>query len=202
MLKRLELGIMAVLLCVTMTPSQTRRSSPGGKSSSLEKTTDIRKVDFKNFIYRAKGDDGREYSFRLRNGGYSKTVAPQDVHLTNFDRVIYGDLTDDGKDEAIVILTQEFGPSSVEQYVYVYTIRDGLVSKLTDFIGGTSGCIDEGQECSLIGIEIQVGVLIIDRAIPSSQDAKCCPSLHRSTRYRWDGGRLTEIGKTPIMRKD
>ncbi len=201
MLMRSTLCILAILLCTTISVSQPRRRSSTRESTTSEKTTDIRKVDFKNFTYRTKGENGREYSFRLRNGEYAKEIAPQDVHSTRFDRVVYGDLTNDEKDEAIVLLIEEFGGSSAEQYVYIYTIKNGLVSKLTDFIGGTSGCLFEGKECSLLDLEIQDGVLIIDRAIPTDQDAKCCPSLHRLTKYRWDGNRLIEIGKTRIMRK-
>jgi hypothetical protein len=96
------LCIMAILLHSTICQSQPRRRSSAGKATS--ETTDIRKVDFKNFSYSAKADRGRDYSFRLRNGRYTKQVAPQDIHSTIFDRVVYGDLTHDGKDEALVLL--------------------------------------------------------------------------------------------------
>lgn len=197
MLKQSTLCIMAISLCATMNHAQTGRRNPVGKSITSEKTTDIRNFDFKNFTYQS-GDRG---SIRLRNGKYVRRISPTESYEAQFDRVIYGDLTGDGNDEAVVVLTQEVSASSAEQYVYIYALKNGLVSKLTDFVGGTSGCVFEGEECSLLGIEIQGSVLTIDRAIPTDQDAKCCPSLHRSTKYRWDGGLLIEIGKTRIMRK-
>lgn len=200
MRKRSTLLIMIILLCATINPSQTRRVNSARKSATPEKATDLRKVDFKNFTYNTKGANGGRHPFKLRNGQYAKKVAPDDTHSTSFDRVVYGDLTSDGKEEAIVLLTEEFGASSAEQYVYIFTIKNGLVAQLTDFIGGTSGCVFAGEECSLLDMKIQDGVLIIDRAIPTDQDAKCCPSFRRSTRYRWEGGRLIEIGKTRRIR--
>lgn len=161
----------------------------------------IRQIDFKNFTYQTLGDSGRNFSIQLRNGEYTKKVSRLESYGTHFDRVVYGDLTGDGEEEAIVVLVQEVSASSAEQYAYIYTVKNGSLSKLTKFVGGTSGCVFEGEECSILEVSIENGLLIIDRAIPTDQDAKCCPSLHRSTKYRWNGSQLVEVGKTQILRR-
>ncbi len=169
--------------------------------SGAKVISDIRQVDFKNFTYRSTGEDGQEYSFRLRNGRHAESSGSEENSLTELDRVIYGDLTGDGKAEAIVLLDETVSVSVAEQHIYLYSIERGQVVKLTDFVSGSNNCVLAGEECTVLDVRVRGGLLIIDRAIPANTDAKCCPSRHRLVTYRWNGSRLIEVSKSRIMKR-
>jgi hypothetical protein len=199
MMKLSALCIMAILLCSANSVSQTRRRNSTGKSAISEKTTDIRRVDFKNFTYQIGGK-----RIRLRNGEYSgrENWRFDRNFQTRRDYIAYGDLTGDGNEEAALVLaTQITGAAgTVVQYGYIYTIKNGQVIKLADFTGTDLGCSADGSDCHLINVKIERGNLIVDRAEPTSDDSRCCPSMYRSTTYHWDGKHLIEIGKTSLRR--
>ena len=159
--------------------------------------TDIRKVDFKNFTYEVQGE-----RVTLRNGEYKLDWYLDRDFQTNRYRFVYGDLTGDGKEEAVVVLANNVAgaANAVLQYGFIFTIRNAQVFKLAEFKGGDGSCSMEGAECSLLSVRVEAGLLIVDRAVPTANDASCCPLMYRSTKYRWDGSRLVEIGKTGLSR--
>ncbi len=197
MLKRYILCLIIMLLCTVNLSAQSRRRR-SGSNSSTSNVTDIRQVDFKNFTYQIEGK-----RIRLQNGEYNGREHWRfDRNFqTRRDHIAYGDLTGDGKEEAVIVLAHNIADTNtILQYGYIYTIKNGQIAKLADFQGGDGGCSMEGEECILINVKIEDGILIVDRAVPTADDSRCCPSMYRSTKYRYDSSRLIEIGKTSLKR--
>lgn len=132
------LCMMIILLCATSGLAQSRSKQPDSTPGSAA-VTDIRKVDFLNFTYPSSlcsvefGRQGIGKTVRVRGGEFkNKSVYFAVVE----DKVIYGDVTGDGREEAIVpvdcgAVTANFSRSEI----YIYTINDGhptLVAEISD----------------------------------------------------------------------
>src|SRR5207249_5569175 len=70
-----------------------------------------------------------EYSGRLQDAG----VEPEPVYLVD---TVYGDVTGDGADEAMVVLTVNIRGTAIPYYVYVYTINGNKPKLLWSFDTG------------------------------------------------------------------
>ncbi len=184
MMKRHLLYLIVILLCVVSGFAQSRRKEQvSGSRAGV--VSNIRQVDFKNFIYQLRGE-----RVRFRNG---KQVGGDGIY--SLAEVHYGDLTGDGKDEAILILNTYTGGNSVGQEGYIYTMNDGRAVMLAEFEGGGNGWQP------IYGVRVENGLLRVDHGEMIEGDTPCCPEHYRSWKYRWDGNRLTEISRSPIMRK-
>lgn len=126
MKRQMILCLMMILLCVT-------------SGSAQSTATDIRKIDFLNFTYHSSLCS-REYGSK----GIGKVVRVRDGEIKNknvyfavaADRIIYADVTGDGREDAIVpidcgAITANFALSEV----YIYTIKNGdaiLLAAISD----------------------------------------------------------------------
>ena len=119
-------GLMLTLLCATSGVAQSHSEQPT--------VTDIRKVDFLNFTYPSSlcskeyGSKGIGKAARVRDG----ELKNKDVYFAVAgDRIIYADMTSDGREDAIVpiecgAITANFALSEV----YLYTIKNGSATLL------------------------------------------------------------------------
>jgi hypothetical protein len=130
--------LMIILACAASGVAQSKSKQSGATPGSAT-VTDIRKVDFLNFSYPSS-----LCSVKFGRQGIGKTVLVRQGEFKNknvyfaveADKVIYGDVTGDGREEAIVpvdcgAITANFSRSEV----YIYTINDGhstLVAELSD----------------------------------------------------------------------
>jgi hypothetical protein len=130
--------LMIILLCATSGIAQSRSKQSGSTPASAT-VTDIRKVDFLNFTYPSSlcsaefGKQGIGKSVVVRKGEFkNKSVYFSVIE----DKVIYGDVTGDGREEAIVpvdcgAITANFSRAEI----YIYTLKDGrptLVAAISD----------------------------------------------------------------------
>jgi hypothetical protein len=130
--------LMIILACATSGVAQSK-SKPPASTPDPAPVTDIRKVDFLNFSYPSSlcsveyGRQGIGKMVRVREGEFkNKSV----YFAVVADKVIYGDVTGDGREEAIVpvdcgAVTANFSRSEI----YIYTINEGrptLVAALND----------------------------------------------------------------------
>lgn len=96
--------------------------------------TDIRKVDFLNFTYNSSqcsqeyGKQGIGRIVKVKNGEFkNKSV----YFSVTSDRIIYSDLTGDGKEEAIVpVDCGAMGANFSRSEINVYTLANGAASLL------------------------------------------------------------------------
>ena len=160
-----------------------------GKGIEKGDENDIRHMDFRKFTYHLGKTTCAEMLdssiVQVRNGEFGN---PADVYFeVDTNRIIYGDLTGDGHDEAIVI-TYCGGMHPIEQ-AFVYTMTNGralLLTKLEEGDRAFGGIVDNG-------INIKNGLLTVER---TWGDAACCPKYIEKKMYRWNSRRLVQVGKS------
>ncbi len=157
--KKVISGLIVLAGCFTVYP---QRSS---------KSVNIRQVDFNNFTYPF-------------DGGPTKITSSDES--SKVDQITYGDLNDDGADEAAVVVAFNFGGNATFSRGYVYTVRNGRVRLLTKFEGG-----DRAQG-SIANIKIDDGFLVVERyAGPSLGEAYYLVT----TKHIWNGKRLVQVAR-------
>ncbi len=124
-----------ILLCATSGVAQSSSKRPDS-TPGADTITDIRQVDFLNFTYPSSlcsqefGKKGIGKTVRVRKGEFKN----KNVYFAVQDNlVIYGDVTGDGREDAIVpigcgAMMANFSLSEV----YIYTIKDGRTTLLAE----------------------------------------------------------------------
>ena len=111
---------------------------------------------------------------------YIAALPPADVTYEAVNTVI-GDLDADGKPE-IVVQKALLGPSSWSYQAEVFVARgQGYVHAGTGDLWG-----------DVQWIAISKGVLVVKSKMPGANDPRCCTTLDKVYRYRWQNGKLIE----------
>jgi hypothetical protein len=103
---------------------------------------------------------------------------------------IYADLTGDGREEAVLPVTSE-GTLGNIAYLVV-TLRDASPRLIL------SRSLDRSSAGGL-RMSLEAGNLVETAAVYGPEDAFCCPSFLRVTRFRWDGARLQVAGEDKVQ---
>jgi hypothetical protein len=179
-----------------------RRKIPAKTAPKPKPAPTIRSINFRNFSFpvsRACSDDVKGNFARVVRGNVvlrrDKTYGPQGFEVA---KVIYGDLTGDGKEEAVVsTVCGNLEPTSFNQSpygnTYVYTMAAGkpvLMSHFDDsaFAGayegyfGTETFIAMGGAEKIVNNRLYYGVLGLE--------GMCCPKWNVQMILRWDGSRF------------
>lgn len=176
---------------VFVTPSLAQSKTKESAQKNPKTTSDIRRIDFKNFTYRifAFSESASGDVVQLRNGK-SSSLSKLSCQL---DKVVYGDLTNDGQDEAAVFMNCDTGGTARATEGYVYTMRNNRASLITRINGGV-------DEIGTRGARVENGLLVVDRFVFGDGDANCCPSYHRLTKYRITDNNLNSVSKSRLMK--
>jgi hypothetical protein len=186
----LRLIVIVALLFVASTTFAQQRDS-------------IRSIDFANFRYH--GSIGlfptAEYptkSFTLRHGksgDWRKGMT--------FEKVVFGDITRDGIEEAIVRLSVNTDGSAAVDHVYIFTMRRNKPTFLWGFEGGDrawGGLRHAYAEKGELVIELFGRGSRIGRELgPTESVGLCCPRSFTRARYRWHNGRFRRRGTLEIL---
>jgi hypothetical protein len=115
----------------------------------------------------------------IRNGGFHAGV----------DRLLYADLTGDGRPETVATIFSGGTAGDIAFYV------------LTGEGSGLHAIKRSNQEYK-IGVKIVAGKLQVTRPLYGASDPNCCPGHLEITTYRYDGTRLVSAHrvreKTPV----
>lgn len=173
------LAIVVIIILVTVPRAQRKTVQ---RSQPSKTYTSIRQVDFKNFEY-VLGN--RLVRTRRGAGSWSNVELSVDA-----EGVVYGDLTADAVDDAVVVLNQRTsGLGSLSTFgVYAYTLNDGRPELLAEVIlsGNYTGAVME--------MKIQRGVLFVNHLITSNGRY----SEYRRTRaFRWNGSEFEMTNDRP-----
>jgi hypothetical protein len=103
--------------------------------------------------------------------------------------VAYGDLNNDGQEDAAVDVLYSTGGTLNWHYVYVFTLQNGLPKLLGRLQSGSRA--DGG----LVKVAIVEGTLVLDFADTRRRVVDCCSAGYVRVRYRWQGGHFVESGK-------
>lgn len=162
----------------------------------------VGKFDFKNYAYPLpigwQGSGIRE--IMLENGKFPMN---EDRIGAAYVGTKFGDVTGDGREEAMVVLKIETGGSANPQVVYIFEWKDDKPEMIWYFRTGdrSDGGLKDlraengelvvqlyGQDRYLIG-ELETMRIIGD------EEQICCPTYFTRTRYKWDGNVFKLQGK-------
>ena len=117
----------------------------------------------------------------------------------------YGDVTGDGREEAMVVLYAEVGGTSSSSDVFIYTLRDARPVLLWKFATG------DRADGGLRRIYAENGQLVVELAGKNkiigsdlyapdgTRTGACCPSVFTRTRYKWIRGRFVRSGESEVL---
>jgi hypothetical protein len=167
---------------------------------------DLRHVDFKNFSYKWIASSGWQDKLewlpeseasevRLVNRRWAVPEEPQAsagrllpfLGLT-FESRTFGNLTGDGREEAIVVLRYDSGGTQYWHYVYIYEAESSHPRLLAYFHTGdraTSG---------LYRVYAQGAGLVVELFDPREKAGDGCSSRFIRSRYWWSNGTFGSLG--------
>ncbi|HJX84178.1 MAG TPA: hypothetical protein VJ723_07535 [Candidatus Angelobacter sp.] len=99
-----------------------------------------------------------------------------------FEQVQFGDVTGDGREEAIVVLRFDSGGTQYSHYVFIYSLEAGQPRLLGYFHSG-----DRAYH-GLYKVYAKAGKLVVELFDPEKRQGDCCSSRFIRTRYRWRNG--------------
>jgi hypothetical protein len=167
----------------------------------------IREIDFKNFTY--VWDDAWEDAppeqwhwvttrpkakVSVSNGRHRfddealDSDDPSRAPVVSVDSVTYGDLTGDGKEEAVVSLNYSTGGTANWDYVYIFRLKEGAPFLMARMQTGSRAY------GGLVGVSIQKGLLALDFADKDRMVGDCCSEGFVRVRYQWQGNHFVEVG--------
>ncbi len=170
------------------------RSAAFGQQAE-PKSGSIRSVDFRNFSYpRLRSRYGirlrTPLKFSLKNGKY--VVHEDDGELANrvtFDKVTYGEITNDGRESALVVLIYHTGGSMQLPLIYIWSAGHPGPVMLWSFAAG------DRADYGLHDIYAKSGDLIVELNDPDAAMGNCCSRRFIRTQYHWDGVKFIKVGK-------
>lgn len=173
----------------------------------------IRGIDFKNFTYPTlpTGKCSKLSGVRVRDGKYgtienfSPRVAPRaGCWQVTVSPIIYGDVTGDGREEAIVVLYAEMGGTDSSNDVFIYTLKHDKPVLLWKFATG------DRAEGGLLKTYAREGKLVVElagkgRFIPGKLyggdcTGACQPQFSTRATYQWTRSafRRTNLENVPF----
>jgi len=196
----------------------SKEDLPAKPISSIEPTptppeklrSPIRAIDFANYSYSGSPIYSDRKKFDLKDGTYEGLLIPDckgstaDCHEpVSLVAQTYGDVTGDGVEEAMVVLTESIRGSSIPYYIYVFGIEKERPKVLW------AGATGDRAEGGLRKVYSENGELVIELygngarvngdAFAGDGNGACCPSSITRTRYRWKENRFVQQGKSEIL---
>ena len=145
----------------------------------------IQSIDFKNFSYRPSCSKA---TIRVKSGVYERTKPGR--FFFKIVNVAYGDIGDDGSEEAIVLSACNSGGSGVFSEGFVFGIVKGKVKQLSTISGG------DRAWGSIQSVTVTNGLLSVVRLAPDAPNGPaCCPKFLETTIYKLQGSRMIAQGK-------
>jgi hypothetical protein len=183
------------------------------ESPSTEKEPDspIRKLDFGNFVFpKLPSRKCSKQKIALVNGRYDapedlvpRKIPSVDCWSVALGPINYGDVTGDGKEDAIVTLSAELGGTEASDDVYIYAFGVRRPKLLWKFVTGDRA--DGGQrriyaENGKLVIELYgIGTAIGKKLYGTEGPGACCPKHYTRTKYRWVGNHFQQDGKQEVL---
>jgi hypothetical protein len=170
----------------------------------------IRSIDFSNFIYPRTADlmvPGAGKTFALKDGEFEEAgiEAGREYGAAGMymGDVVYGDVTGDGAEEAMVSLGVQTAGSAIPNCVYIYTLKNDRLKLLWAFTTGdrADGGLrriyseDGGLVLELYGKGTRVGGKLYGTEITGA----CCALSVTRTHYQWRNNRFRQQGGLEVF---
>ena len=170
---------------------------------SQNKVWSIRTIDFANFHYHGSKGLFRAVehptdAFTLRNGKFGNWQ-----NGMTLKRVVYGDVTGDVVDEAIVTLFANTEGSAAITHVYIFTLQHDRPTVLWGFEGGDRawGGLRQAyaQNGQLIVELFGRGTYIGGNLGSTEPVGLCCPQTFTRAHYIWRNGHFQLVGNLEVL---
>lgn len=149
--------------------------------------SDIRKVDFKNFTYDVEIFETKE-KLTVKDGSYSRDKEDDKLYFSA-SAESYGDLDDDGNEEAVVLTMMNTGGTGNFSNGIIFTMKGGKPVVLTRFEGG------DRAYGGLVDAKILNKTLVVEQYDVGEAGGACCPEFIVTTIFSWNGKELVQVGK-------
>jgi len=192
--------LLTILSFIVVTPSSVKILQNSIKPYS------IRSVDFDNFTYPLPPGfidrSNPRRTFRLKNGERPETPDEMGIFLSS---VSYGEVTGDGKEEAIVTMSIVTGGSALPNIVYIYTLKGSKPRLLWAFDTG------DRADGGLRRVDAENGYLLVELygngkvlgkdlyAEDKTNRGACCPAFFTRARYKWTGNGFRLASKPKVL---
>jgi hypothetical protein len=200
-----------VFACLTIVSVALGATPVSSAPQSAPKKT-IRAVDFENFSFpETEGlqtPHSRKRSFKLKDGSLPETRDKRgfvDEMGVDLSEVSYGDVTGDGQEEAIVVLSFLTGGSSMLACVYVYAWDQRWPKLLWAFDTGDrayGGLRRVKAENGYLLVELYGNGKILGKDLDAEDETNrgaCCPTLFTRARYKWTGKGFRLASKPEVL---
>lgn len=107
----------------------------------------------------------------------------------NVFNIAYGDLTADGKDEAVVLTVCNTGGTGNFSEGFIYSFNAGKPSMIARIPGG------DRAYGGLRSAIVENGFLVVESNDVGEQGGACCPEFVITTKYKFTGVKLVESGR-------
>lgn len=194
---QLILSLTALGILLTHTPARAA-FVPTGAHGRRASQDGVRRIDFRNFKYKGGGENIRV----ARGHGTYRSAGDLDFPYTIDNvKVVYGDVTGDGREEAAVVLHYyDRGGTGWFSRGFLFAARKGRPALLATFEGG------DRADGGIREVSIKGGVLSVQRneleRLNGAASGLCCPVYWITTDYRFDGGRLVAFGEPRKVEAD
>jgi Immunoglobulin-like domain of bacterial spore germination len=171
----------------SLTPTSTPYIYPTAETPSVPALT----VDaLRNATYTLPSFTGDLFSYQLTDGKYTlgdPTVTGY-VEVTLLDTYAFGDLNEDGVNDAAIVLAENFGGTGV--FVSVNAVlNDGGQPR-----HAASSMIDDRPQIG--NLDIRDGEIVLDAVVHAFDDPACCPELSVTRSFKLSGTSLTLVRAT------
>lgn len=213
--KQASLLLMVILLTILMPISTYSQRRTRGRAPRANIIGEIRRIDFRNFTYPVSRSDTeilKMQTVQVRNGKYDNGKSDENWQAFTVKKILYGDLTGDGKAEALIMTTTEWvganPANSISQGIYVYTIENGAPTVVMtpdglNYWRDYSRYENSNDQCDgwIWGISPKTISNLIFTLELTVAGRHCVNKGYKvAMRYRWNGSGLALVGN-PLKRK-
>jgi hypothetical protein len=172
-----------VLLVLLVTGPGVALHSTG---TSADAETHLTIQQLKNAEYRSELYGNKWV--KLRGGTYEERTEPDGVlelMIRLSDKIAFGDLNNDGlQDAAVVLMSSGGGSGSFRELVVVLNSNGGPRQAASQPLG---------DRTDVKAISIKSGVIYVDLIRHGPNDPLCCPTIREVKKYKLDRGNLVAI---------
>lgn len=153
---------------------------------------DIRKVNFQNFTYMPYCAGEEPEKVTVKKGEFFEEKHPEynDRFYFSVHKPIYGDLTGDNRDEAIILSRCNTGGTGQFSEGFIYAMKAGKPALLARIPGGDRAI------GGLVEVKVEGGLLVVEQNDPDRNKAMCCSEYSLITKYGVRAGKLVQVGES------
>jgi hypothetical protein len=197
----LALGLLGIVACTDTVKEDTNVAPATNEkvgTASTDKDSPIKKVDFKNFEYPIMNDakDGKEEKLVLKEGMIEKTDKTPGAKI---GKVQYADLTNDGKEEAIIDVNLEKSEKENVNMVYVYTLDNEKPKLLWSFdASGDSGLKAISADKGNLVVELFGDTKFVEGKWKTAEAKEDAKKQFTKTLLKWNGKEFVVEGSPEV----